>query len=245
MSRFYVAKENIRNGEILITGKEAHHIFDVMRMHEGDKVVVFDGTGMEYTGFFKSRDAHSRGLIVEIMSTRYPAQKKNPEIILGQAIPKKGKMAYIVEKATELGVSGIIPLVTARTIVRPDDSGCRKKVERWQKKTVEAAKQCGRTDVPFVSEVTEFFDIIKQIDQYDLVLLAWLDDNAPSLKNALSDFEIGKILVLIGPEGDFTPKEVELANRGNCKFISLGQRVLKSDTAGLFVLSVLGYEFFL
>jgi len=175
--------------------------------------------------------------------TEKPAVDRIPEITLAQAIPKKGKMDDIVEKVTELGVGRIVPVLSERTVVRPDDDSGKKKVERWRKIAVEAAKQCGRTSVPEIGEITGFGEIAVNLDQYDLVLLACLSDQTSSIKEVLSGFRSGKILVLIGPEGDFTPEEIRLAYRDNCRLVSLGQRVLKSDTAGLFVLSVLNYVF--
>jgi 16S rRNA (uracil1498-N3)-methyltransferase len=117
-------------------------------------------------------------------------------------------------------------------------------VSRWSKIAAEAAKQCGRVKVPEISEISKYEDVITALDEYDLALFAHLSGATISVKEALSGFRSGKVIVFIGPEGDFTPGEVKMAeNKGNCKYISLGRRVLKSDTAGLFVLSVLNYEF--
>lgn len=243
MSRFYVPKENVGKRSINIEGDEAHHILDVMRLCDGDKVVVFDGTGNEYSGFLKQADLKKKKVVVEIVRTERPALEKMPEIVLAQSIPKKSKMDAIVEKATELGVSRVIPLLTDRTIVRPDAAGSLKKTERWRRISREAAKQCGRTDVPKVDKITRYADMISVLDDYDLVLMACLVDDTVSIKDAVSGIKSGNILVLIGPEGDFTPEEIEMGRKGNCRFVTLGKRILKSDTAGLFMLSVLNYEF--
>jgi len=243
MSRFYVPRENVGERQIRIDGREAHHILDVMRMKEGDEVVVFDGTGNEYTGFIKDADPKAGELAVEVVKTRKPQAGSMPEVTVAQAIPKKSKMDHIVEKATELGASAIIPLITERTIVRPDKESCRKKVLRWRAISVEASKQCGRADVPRVTGIKDFSEAVKEANCYDLVLLACLGGDTVSIKDSLAGFTTGKVLVFIGPEGDFTPEERRAADRDNCRFISLGSRVLKSDTAALFVLSVLNYEF--
>jgi 16S rRNA (uracil1498-N3)-methyltransferase len=245
MSRFYVPKENVNlsKNEIIIDGDEAHHLLDVMRLKDDDRVVVFDGTGYEYAGFIKKTDPRQRKVTVEVMRTDTPAPEKMQKVTLAQAIPKKAKIEYIMEKATELGVFEIIPVITERTIVRPDEAGRRNKVLRWRKIASEAAKQCGRVEVPEVGEITRFTDLAERLDEYDLVLFACVTGGTLSMRKALSGFKSGKIVVFIGPEGGFTPKELEmLEGKGNCKFISLGRRVLKSDTAGLFVLSVLNYE---
>jgi 16S rRNA (uracil1498-N3)-methyltransferase len=244
MRRFYVPKENVRKDGIIVDGKEAHHILDVMRMQDGDQIVIFDGTGKEYVGFIKEADRKKKRMIVEIVRTEKPVKESAPEIILAQAIPKKSKMEYIIEKATELGVSRVVPLVSERTIARPKDTATsKKKVKRWRKIAIEASKQCGRTNVPVIDEITEYGEMAHQIDLYDLTLLACLTGETVSIKESLDGFKSGKILVFIGPEGDFTPEERQMADKGNCKFVSLGKRILRSDTAGLFVLSAIDYEF--
>lgn len=243
MSRFYVPKENIGKKQIIVSGKEAHHLLDVMRIKEGDTVVVFDGTGNEYTGYLEKADARSGKAIVEIVRSEKLSPEATVRVTLAQAIPKMNKMDYIVEKATELGVESVIPVISARTIVRPAESACLKKVDRWRKIAVAAAKQCGRADVPRICEVARYPDVAGGMDDYDLVLMAHLEKSTVSLKAALEGFRAGNVLVLIGPEGDFQGDEIALAEGNNCRFVSLGKRVLKSDTAGLFVLAALNYAF--
>lgn len=244
MSRFYVPTSNIGERYITIDGEEAHHVIDVMRLKDGDAVVVFDGTGDEYTGFIAKIDTRDRKVTVEIVRSDKRSFSSAADITLAQAIPKKGKMDHIVEKATELGVNRIIPMVTERTIVRPDSTGAGKKSSRWRRIALEAAKQCGRTSLPAVDDVTSYKDVVARADEYDLCLFACLSEHVVPLKASLAGFKGGKMIVFIGPEGDFTPEETSLiADKGNCRLVSLGKRVLKSDTAGLFVLSVLDYEF--
>jgi len=240
MSRFYAPKENVRGGSIYIDGHEARHILNVMRLKESDKVVVFDGTGKEYTGFVK--EVKSKSLVVEIISTKTPKPKTLPEITLAVSLPKKGKMDYIVEKAVELGVSCIIPTLSERTVVKLESGKMRERQERWQKIAREAAKQCGRTDVPEVKTIQKFYNVIDDINNFDLALVACLSEDTAGLKDAIADFKGGKIIAFIGPEGDFTPDEILMTKDTSAKLVSLGERVLKSDTAGLFLLSVLNYE---
>jgi 16S rRNA (uracil1498-N3)-methyltransferase len=152
-------------------------------------------------------------------------------------------MDYIVEKSTELGVSKIIPLVTDRTIPDWDERKKTASVERWRKIAMEAAKQCGRADIPEIDNIKSIAEIIAEAADYDLALIAALDDSAVKIKDALKGFAGGKVLIAIGPEGDFTPDEIKEAKGSGFKLVSLGSRVLKSDTAGLFVLAILDYEF--
>lgn len=240
MSRFYVPKDAVKGKLIDISGREMHHILDVMRLKALDKVVTFDGTGKEYCGFI--RDIKTKSVTIEIVETKTPIGKESSRLTLVQAITKKDKMDYIVEKATELGVHSIIPLMTDRTIPNWDDAKKRVAVERWRKIAMEASKQCGRVDIPNIDEVKAFPDFTAKITDYDLALIAALDNSAVRLKDSLSGFGGGKVAIAIGPEGDFTPGEIARARQGGCKLVNLGSRVLKSDTAGLFVLAILNYE---
>jgi len=185
MSRFYVSKDQVEGNSILITGKEAHHILNVMRLKRLDKVAAFDGTGKEYTGFISQ--IGSRTITVEIVETRVPPNLMAVRTTLMQAIPKKEKMGYIVEKATELGVNHIMPVMTARTIVDWDEKKKAAAVTRWQKIAVEASKQCGRVDIPEIEAVEDFGGMVKSAGDYDLALIAALDAAAAPLKDALRE----------------------------------------------------------
>lgn len=241
MSRFYVPKESIKGNQVLIIGKEAHHILDVMRLKVSDNIVVFDGTGNEYVGIVKGTG--NKSLSLEITQTRKTTPQENSIVTLIQAIPKKEKMDYIVEKATELGVNCVMPVTTARTI--PDWSESKKAgiVTRWQKISQEAAKQCGRMVLPEIEPVKTLEEALSHINGYDLKLIAALSDNAIKLKDALKSCSGGKIAVAIGPEGDFTEEEIKQAEEKGFKIVNLGRRVLKSDTAGLAVLAMINYEY--
>ncbi|MBI5143914.1 MAG: 16S rRNA (uracil(1498)-N(3))-methyltransferase, partial [Candidatus Omnitrophica bacterium] len=206
MSRFFVPREAVRGNNITISGKEAHHILDVMRLKELDRVVAFDGTGREYVGFI--REAKEKFLSVEIVETRTPLGRERSAITLIQAIPKKDKMDYIIEKASELGVGSVIPVITKRTIPKWDEKKSARNVERWQKIAKEASKQCGAVTVPEIGIVRSFSDSLKDSSDYDLAIMAVLNDEAIRLRDALSGFKGGKIAIAVGPEGDFTTDEV-------------------------------------
>lgn len=238
MSRFFTPKENIKGNTVYISGQEARHILNVMRLSNNDKVVVFDGTGKEYIGFIK--DTKPKSLTVEVVETRTPSRTDAPSITLVQAIPKKDKMDYIVEKATELGVSAVIPVVSKRTVVRVDTD---LRLKRWQRISQEASKQCGRLDIPRISPIMRFNDAVDEINNYDFCLMACLWDKTASLHSAISSYTSGSVIVFVGPEGDFTPDEIQRTmNNSNCKLVSLGRKVLKSDTAALYIISCLNYE---
>ena len=242
MSRFYIPKDRIKGPDVTIEGDEAHHVASVMRLGEGDSVVVFDGEGNEYKAAIKTVDARRKSVTLNIVSASTFSSESPNRITLAQAIPKKGKMDLVVEKATELGVFRVIPMTTERTIVKPGAGASLKMAKRWKKITVEASKQCGRTVVPEVADITRFRTVAASAAEYDIALMACLAEGVVPLKDIIAGSLPEKILVLIGPEGDFTPKEVEMARAYGFGLVSLGPRVLKSDTAGLFVLSVLDHK---
>jgi len=241
MSRFFVPRGSVKGNTITVSGDEAHHIVDVMRLKASDGVVTFDGLGREYTGVITKAD--KRSLIIEVKSVRETKSGSGTRVTVIQAIPKREKIEYFIEKATELGVSVIIPVTTGRTI--PDWSEEKKAshVERWRKLAREASKQCGRLDVPEISKISEFRNILAGVGKDGLKLIAALDDRAIPIKTALMGSSGAPVIIAIGPEGDFTPEEVNAAVDHGFRIVSLGPRVLKSDTAGLFVLSVIGNEY--
>lgn len=241
LSRFFVPGHSVDGNVISVTGEEAHHIADVMRLKVKDKVITFDGTGKEYIGVIK--EVGKKSVIIEVTDTRNAPKAKAPRITLVQAIPKREKIEYLIEKATELGVGSIVPVFTERTIPDWDDEKKASRVIRWRKIAREASKQCGRLDIPNIPDIAQFSDIINDQKLSGLKLIAALADDTEPISRVLKDFKGDNILIAIGPEGDFTPDEVKGAVGRGFKPVSLGLRVLKSDTAGLFALSAIGYEY--
>ncbi len=247
MSRFYVKPEDVKGSEIIVSKEEGHHIADVMRMTTGDGVVAFDGTGREYIG--RISEVAKDTLKIKIEKINEVAAPKKVYISLAQALPKKAKMDMIVEKATELGADEICPLITERTIVKINEEKRDDKKERWQTIAVSASKQCGRLSIPQVRLPVLFDNFLKEIRKYDLAMMACLDNRTKPIKDFIPDFKVSltgraakRIMIMVGPEGDFSPREIGAASAEGAKLISLGRLVLKSDTAGLYLLSVLNYE---
>jgi len=242
MSRFYVRPEAVKDGRIYIEKDESHHIIDVMRLCEGDPVTVFDGTGKEYKG--KIASAENKKVVIDVSETKTAVRKRPVSISLAQAIPKKDKMDLIVQKATELGADEILPVESARTIVRPKGERRQHKIERWQKKVVEASKQCGRTELPKVGDITRFGEIVKSISKYELAIMPCLTEKAVSLKSALKNTNRPKsIIAIIGPEGGFTEEEIQAAAANGAVPVSLGDLTLRSDTAAIAILSILNHRY--
>jgi 16S rRNA (uracil1498-N3)-methyltransferase len=211
-----------------------------MRLKEGDEILSFDGEGKEYFGIIKT--AKKTEVIVEITKAREQREEDIAKITLAVAIPKKAKIDFIIEKATELGISAIIPLSSRRTVVKIDKEKKDSKLTRWQKIALSASKQCGRPKVPVIYPVTEFRRAAEKIAECDLGIMACLTQGTEDIKSVIRGFKGRSIIVFIGPEGDFTGEEIELARSKGAKLVSLGPRVLKVDTASLAVLSILHYE---
>ena len=238
MSRFYVKPENIKGDIINISGDEAHHIVDVMRLKKGDEVVAFDGIGTEFKGIIK--DIEKKSVIVAIQEkSKQPALKTN--ITLAQAIPKSERMYYIIQKCTELGVRAIIPMVTERTIVRIKKPKQDRRLLRWSKIATGAAKQCGRSDVPRIEEISSFKNVVKKSSGYSIKIMPSLIGERKEIGQLVSSPKTDNALLLIGPEGGFSPAEVKLAGENGISLVSLGPYTLRSDTAPIAAMAVLNY----
>ncbi len=237
MSRFFVPEGSVTGGRITVTGEELHHAKDVMRLREGDLITVFDGTGREYTGVV---DRVGKDELSAAVSRVSEAGKERCRLTLVQAIPKLSRMDLIIEKATELGVARIIPIVTSRTVVKISGEG--NKTERWKKIAVVAAKQCGRSTFPEIAPVTGLEDSLKEVKGCEISLMPCLHEGNKRLRDAICGRKAESAAVFIGPEGDFTREEVEAAIRSGVIPVILGNEVLRSETAAVAVLSVLSYE---
>jgi 16S rRNA (uracil1498-N3)-methyltransferase len=247
MSKFFVHPEHIKGDKAIITGQEAHHILDVMRLKKQDRITAFDGTGKLYEG--KILDTTNKKVKVQIEHVLQDSQKTDLEITLAQGLPKKNKMDYIIEKCTELGIDLIMPTQTTRTIVKLDRVRFASRKLRWQKVAREAAKQCGRTTIPQVQGLSPWPTVLSALSDFDLKLLfslvslVSLGKQTQRLKDVLRTHNKAKrIILLIGPEGDFTPEEVRGALNAGCIAVSLGKNILKSDTAAISALAMINYE---
>jgi len=233
-----VPKGSVSGNRITIKGDELHHARDVMRLREGDQITVFDGTGMEYTGTIdKAGKMEMTAMVTK--SSETPGEKCR--LTLLQAVPKASKMDLIIEKATELGVSRIVPVITSRTVMKISEGG--NKTQRWKKIAMVAAKQCGRSIFPEILPVSDFKDALSYLEGCELSLIPCLYDGNKPIKDAVKGRKAASACVLIGPEGDFTAQEVRMAVDLRAIPVILGNEVLRSETAAITVLSILGYEF--
>jgi len=244
--RFYIPSELWSLEDLALTGDEAHHCRDVMRCREGQRIIVFDGMGTEVEGEITSisRNCIELKPVLTNKTGRPPAF-----LTLGQAIPKGKNMDLIIQKATELGAGRIVPLISARTVVQLDEKEAIKKREKWQRVAIEACKQCGQNWLPEIAvpvSVDQFVKTASTADPFRLV--AAIDPESRSLKRILADWRESheslpdSATLMIGPEGDFTPAEISTARGAGFHPMTLGPIILRSETAAIYAISVVGHE---
>jgi 16S rRNA (uracil1498-N3)-methyltransferase len=242
MSRFHTTPETVKKDIIELKPEESHHVHKVMRMGVNDDIVIFDGN-REYFGVIEK--ASSKKVLIKIISSKTFNSYDKLQITLAIGVPKYKKMDLIVQKATELGVKKIIPVLTKRSIVGFNQKNSKKKIDRWRQIAIAACKQCGRIDIPVISEVIKIDEAAKIAANYDIAFAGCLSKNTQSLKEILKKNQLHKknnIVVFVGPEGGFDSAEVELFLENKIKPVSFGRRILRSETAVFYILSVLSYQ---
>ena len=229
MNRFYV-NEAVSGGSIVISDPEQlHHLRDVLRLKPGDEVAVFDPAGEEFLAEVSGLERKKAVLAVK---SRRPAPPERLKITIACAVPKKSRMDDIVDKLTQLGVDAIIPLETERTIVKLEERQSDR-LERWQKIARNAAEQSRRNRLPRIYPVMGLEDVLGTAPEFDLKLIPTLAGDSRPLREALTGIRPASVLVLIGPEGDFTPGEVRRAFEAGFLPVSLGRTVLRVETAAI------------
>jgi len=235
MHRFRV--ESIGDGDTVLLADvgQVHHLKDVLRLTLGDEVALFDDGGHECLCTVDRFEP--AGVTLTIKSKKEVSPRK-ARLMVACALPKKG-MDEIVDKLTQLGVDTIVPMRTERVVVRLTEEAARRKVERWRRLAQAAAEQSQRSDVPEVGQVTDIERIISRSEDFDLKLIPTLSGDRPTVGEVLGGRRPSSILVLIGPEGDFTDEEVKMARDAGFSSLSLGNQVLRVDTAAIAVAAYL------
>ena len=244
MKRIFL--KDVSGTEVTIGGDDANHLARSLRARRGDKITAVDGAGncavLELIDFDKESIRARR--ISELQ--KVVVEKK---IILADCLPKQNRFDNIIEKATELGVEKIEPLISDRTIARPNIQRTQAKLERWQRIAKEAAEQCARDTIPEIGNLRDLADWLKEItplDEDTLLLFCWESEQETTVREVLRNYKNsnGKnIIVLIGPEGGFSEREVHAIKAAGGVSVTLGKRILKTDTAVISVLAMINYEF--
>ena len=244
MQRFFVEPHQIDEEahQIHITGSDVNHISNVLRMKTGEELWISDGSKYEYRCTIESFEPDE--VLLHIVYSQEPEYELPCRIYLFQGLPKADKMELIIQKAVELGVYEIIPVETKRCVVKLDGRKSAKKTARWQQIAESAAKQSKRMLIPNVHEVLTFREALKYAESMDVRLVPYeLARGMQETKEILGAIEPGQSVgIFIGPEGGFEEKEIEAAIEGGAKPITLGRRILRTETAGLAILSVLMFQ---
>ena len=244
MQRFFVEPHQIDEGahQIQIIGSDVNHISNVLRMKQGEELWISDGGKKEYRCTIE--DFSSDEVLLHIIYVQEPDYELPSRIYLFQGLPKADKMELIIQKAVELGAYEVIPVETKRCVVKLDGKKATKKVERWKQIAESAAKQSKRMLIPNVHEVLTFKEALKYAEAMDIRLIPYeLAKGMQETKEILADIQPGQSVgIFIGPEGGFEEKEVETAISEGAKPITLGKRILRTETAGLAILSVLMFQ---
>lgn len=241
MDRFFASAESWKDGKVTLTADESHHCLRVMRKKVGDEVEVFDGAGRWARGSIAEGDS---GVVCVDIFDEHCSENRSPTITLAVAVPKGKTMDLIVQKAVELGVDFIQPLITEHTVVRMDEKEANKKSEKWQRVALEACKQCGRNVLPPVAVAVTLEKWLAGRGSARAGLLASLAEGVVPMKEAVRGLstDLVDLDLLIGPEGDLSAAESEAARQVGFQPVSFGEIVLRVETAVMFGLSVLAYE---
>lgn len=251
MHRFLIEPDGVHNETLIITGEDAKHMLTVLRFKVGDVFLAFDGTGLEYEAEVTSIGKNTvAGKIIRVYE---PGTEPKKKVVLFQGLPKTDKMDWIVQKSVELGVHEIIPMSTQYSVVRINEKGLDGKLERWNRIAREACKQSGRAVVPKVKEPLSYRDALKlwsdrvneEPGSNTITVFCYENEGKKCLKDLFICYNIDHVNtagIFIGPEGGFSEEEVRLAK--DCRFspVSLGKRILRTETAAIAVLSAMMYE---
>jgi 16S rRNA (uracil1498-N3)-methyltransferase len=246
MQRYFVPKEQFDENTVRIQGDDAFHLQNVMRAKIGDQIIVADGTGEEALAEIVTL---SKGTVEATYSQLIGSPGEALiQVWLAQALPKGDKMETVIQKGTEIGAHRFIPFISDRTIVQYDHKKEAKRIERWARIAKEAAEQAHRGTIPAIEPVSSWRELLGMIAEVTIAFICYEKEDALQFREYLqrllvdSDHANIRILVIIGPEGGFTEEEIREAKAAGCRSISLGKRILRTETAAMVALSCILYE---
>ncbi len=242
MQHFFVIPEQVGETEIYVTGQDVNHMKNVLRMKIGEQVEISDGNNKKYLCEVSAYEEEQA--VLRILEIREADTELKSRLYLFQGLPKNDKMELIVQKAVELGAYEVIPVSMKRCVVKLDAKKAAKKVERWNSISESAAKQAGRSIIPKVSDVVSYREALERAEQLDVVLVPYeLEEGMAETKKLLHQIQPGQSVgIFIGPEGGFEREEVGQAIEAGAHPVTLGRRILRTETAGFTMLSILMFE---
>lgn len=242
MHKFFIPVENFCDDQVIINGDDVKHIYKVLRLSNGDRISVNNCKGKEFIG--EIANINKECVTVNILEEIQLNNESPVSITLYQGLPKSSKMDFIVQKSVEIGLTAIVPVVTERVISKSDVSEF-KKTDRWVRIALEACKQCKRSVIPQVSSPINFDDMLQRIDSADLIVVPYENEENFGIRTMLREINkpgIKSIAVIIGPEGGFEEEEILKLKSAGAYIVTLGPRILRTETAGLVTASILMYE---
>lgn len=248
MPKFFVTEEQINNSSITIKGQDVKHIKNVLRKKPGDQITICNAEqSLDY--LCEITNIEDETISCNIVEKIENNVESNIKVTIFQGLPKADKMELVIQKSVELGVFDITPVEMKRCVVKLNEKDKNKKIDRWQKISEVASKQSGRNIIPKINQIINIKEICNLYEEYDIVLVAYENEEKNTLKEELNKIKAQiqgqdqiKIGVLIGPEGGIAPEEIELLNKIGAKIITLGKRILRTETVALNVLSIIMYE---
>ena len=244
MYKFFVKEEQIKDNKINIIGEDVNHIKNVLRLEAGESICICNkDASVSY--MCKILGFNNNIVECKILEAVLDTTEANTYIHIFQGLPKSDKLEFIIEKCTEIGVKEITPVFMRRSIVKLDEKDKFKKQERWQKIAEVAAKQSKRDNILKVNNVINFQNIFEKVEDYDILLVAYEEEKENTVKKVLSQLKEKKSLkvaVIIGPEGGIDENEINLCKENNFTSVTLGKRILRTETAPLVISSNILYE---
>lgn len=241
MPKFFVHDNQIENKMIYIKGNDVNHIKNVLRAKINDKLTICN-IEKEKNYLCEIENLNNMQISCKIIEEYVDNAESNTKVTIFQGLPKSDKMELIIQKSVELGVYDITPVQMARCVVKLKND--KNKIDRWNTISQVAAKQCGRSIIPKINDLIEIKDICKMVENYDIVIVAYEKEEKNSLKETLNKLLNTnlKIAIVIGPEGGFEEKEIQELLDNGCKIVTLGKRILRTETVALNMLSIIMYE---
>ena len=242
MDRFFVDKSNIdlENGTCIIEGEDVKHISKVLRCKVGEKLEICDKDNSEYV--CEITDISKNQVDLNIIEKNEIKRESDLKVKLYQGLPKSTKMEFILQKLTEVGVDEIILVSTKRSVVKVDDKKEGKKLERWERIIYEAAKQSKRGKIPTLRGVLSFDEALEDMKNNDMNICPYENEKTVSIKSAIRGYDINNIGIFVGPEGGFEEEEIQTLQDIDSKVVSLGPRILRTETASVVASSIVLYE---